>query len=166
MQAYLLAGVFGYTMESLNWKPRLGFSANDASGDNAKSNTIGTFNPLYPRLPYFAETPLLVPSDVKDVRPVFSFRPAERVDVVLGLDLLWRSSLRDGLYGAGLMEFANTSKVSGSRVGTEYSVDLRYQLDMHIQLGAILAEFSAGPALREAGGKDMTYAVLFAKYKF
>ncbi len=166
VQAYLLAGVFGYTLENLDWRPRLGFSANDASGDNAKSHTIGTFNPLYPRLPYFAETPLLVPSNVKDVRPVFSFKPAERVNVVLGLDLLWRSSLSDGLYGSGMSEFANTSKVSGSRVGTEYSVDVRYQLDPHIQLGAILAEFYVGPALREAGGKDMTYAVLFAKYKF
>jgi hypothetical protein len=166
VKAYLLAGLAGYTFEQIDWKPRIGFSANDASGDNASSKTIGTFNPMFPRLPYFAETPLMVPANVKDFRPVLGFSPEERVNVVLGVDLLWRNSLSDGLYGSGLSEFPNTNKVKGSRIGTEYSADVRMQVDEHLQLGAILAELNAGPALVEATGKTVIYGVLFAKYKF
>ena len=33
-------------------------------------------------------------------------------------------------------------------------------------LGAILAELYAGPALTEIKGKDLIYAIVFAKYKF
>jgi hypothetical protein len=166
VQSYLLAGVFGYTLENIDIKPRIGFSINDASGDNAHSKAIGTFNAMFPRLPYFAETPILVPANVRDIRPVFSFSPADRVNVILGLDLLWRSSTTDGLYGSGMTEIPNSQKVSGLRVGTEFSIDARWQVDQFWQLGAILAQFQVGPALTEAGGKDMTYAVLFVKFLF
>ena len=113
MSGYLFAGVAGYTFNDIAWKPRIGFSANDASGDNANSKTIGTFNPIYPRLPYFAETSMLVPANVKDFRPVFSFHPREDVAVVLGYDMLSRVSSTDGLYGSGLSEYKNTAKVAG-----------------------------------------------------
>jgi hypothetical protein len=166
VQSYLLAGVFGYTLETVDIKPRFGFSINNASGDNVHSKTIGTFNAMFPRLPYFAETPVLVPANVRDIRPVFSFSPAERVNIILGLDLLWRSSTTDGLYGSGMTLIPGTNRVQGVRVGSEFSADARWQVDQFLQLGAILAQFYAGPALTEAGGKDMTYAVVFAKVLF
>ncbi len=121
---------------------------------------------MYPRLPYFAETPLLVPTNIKDIRPVFTVEPVENVSLILGVDLLWRASMSDGLYGSGLTEFAGTSAVRGSRVGTEYSADLRWQVNHWLQLGGTLAQFQAGPAMTDAGGKNMTYTVLFAKFKF
>lgn len=167
VQAYLLAAVAGYTFEDVSWKPRLGFSANDASGDNAHNkSTIGTFNAMFPRLPYFAETSILVPSNVRDIRPLFSFTPVEHVNVVLGYDMLWRSSTSDGLYGSGFVMLTNTNKVGGDRVGSEYSLDVRWQVNQFLQLGAILAQFQSGSAITNAGGKDMTFGVLFAKLKF
>jgi len=166
VSGYLLAGVFGYTFDEIAWKPRIGFSANDASGDDAKSKTIGTFDPIYPRLPYFAETSMLVPANLKDVRPVFSFRPQEDVAVVLGYDRLWRVSVTDGLYGSGLSEYKNTAKVAGSGVGTEVSADVRWNVTPGLQLGIIIAGFSSGPAIQEALGKDVTFTALYSKYLF
>jgi hypothetical protein len=166
VQAFLAAGVAGYTFENVMWRPRIGLSANDASGDNSHSNTIGTFNAMFPRLPYFAETSLLVPSNIKDIRPVFTFRPAENVEVVLGLDWLRRASMTDGLYGSGFVMFAGTNKVNGMRIGTEPSIDVRWQYNEHLQFGAILADLIAGPALEQVTGKNMIFGVLFAKFKF
>jgi hypothetical protein len=167
IQAHLLAVVAGYTFEDVSWKPRVGFSANDASGDNSRDKTtIGTFNAMYPRLPYFAETSILVPSNIRDVRPLFSFTPVERVNVVVGYDMLWRGSTTDGLYGSGFTLLTNTNKVGGARVGSEVSLDVRWQFNEFLQLGAILAQFQSGPAITNAGGKDMTFGVLFAKLKF
>ncbi len=166
VDAYMLAAVAGYTLEDLDWKPRFGFSANDISGDNANSKTIGVFNPMFPRLPYFAETPLMVPANIRDVRPLFSFAPVEHVGVVMGWDMLWRSSLTDGTYGSGMTEYVNSNKATSRRLGDEASIDVRWQVDPYLQLGAILAQLYAGPAMLEAAEKSTTYAVLFAKFKF
>jgi hypothetical protein len=167
IRAYWLAASTGYKFQSLAWTPRLGLQANDASGDRGGS-TLGTFNALYPRLPYFAEISLLVPSNVRDVRPTLTFNPANNVQVVLGYDMLARDSTHDGLYGSGEALFAGTSaaKVTGARIGEETSFDIRWRVDEHLSLGAIAAELKAGPALTEAGGKDVTFGVLYAKYKF
>jgi hypothetical protein len=166
IRAYLLAGIAGYTFRNLPWTPRLAVATNDASGDNAHGSTIGTFNAMFPRLPYFAETALLVPANVIDVRPVLTVRPIENVMVVFGWDSLWRASTTDGLYGSGMVEYANTSKVTGRRIGTELTVDVRWRIDQHLQVGAIAAEFLSGPAVQEALGKTVTYGVLFGTYRF
>ena len=166
VSGYLFAGVAGYTFNDIIWKPRIGFSANDASGDDAKSKTIGTFNPIYPRLPYFAETSMLVPANVKDIRPVFSFHPREDVTVVLGYDLLSRVSSTDGLYGSALSQYKNTAKAGGLGIGTELSADVRWNVRPGWQLGVIVAEFYSGPAVQDAFGKDVTFTAVFSKYVF
>lgn len=167
VKAHLLAALAGYTFADLPGTPRIGFSANDASGDNsANKSTIGTFNPMYPRLPYFAETAILVPANVRDVRPILRVEPTKGVDVYIGYDMLWRASTRDGLYGSGFSALPNISKASGARIGSEFSIDTRWQVNQFLQLGAIFAQFQAGPALTSAGGKNMSYGVLFARLKF
>ena len=163
--ANMLAGIAGYTFAA-PWQPRIGVEANYASGDNSHGSTIGTFNAMYPRLPYFAETSMLVPANVFDVRPVFSVRPLPGVLATFGWDTLWRASSSDGLYGSAMVEYTNTNKVSGARVGTELSADIRWRVDQHLSLGAIAAEFLSGPAVQEAFGKDVSFFVLFATYRF
>ena len=167
INAYWLAASTGYKFEGLAWTPRLGLQANLASGDRGGS-TLGTFNALYPRLPYFAEISMLVPSNIKDLRPTFTFNPVKDVQVVLGYDMLWRASTTDGLYGSGEALFAgtNAAAVKGSRIGQESSLDVRWRVDQHLSVGAIAAEMQAGPAITQAGGKDIKFGVLYAKYKF
>lgn len=58
---------------------------------------------MFPRLPYFAETSMLVPSNLYDIRPVLSFKPTPNLFATLGWDTLWRASRCDGLYGSGLV---------------------------------------------------------------
>src|SRR5581483_7477067 len=112
IRAAMLAMAAGYTFRSLPWQPRIALEANYASGDNTRSATIGTFNAMYPRLPYFAETSLLVPANIWDIQPVVDFRPAPSVLVTFGWDTLWRVSRTDGLYGSGLVQYANTGKAT------------------------------------------------------
>ncbi len=164
--AWMVASIVGYTFRDLSWQPRIGLEGNASSGDNPRSGTIGTYNGLYPRLPYFAETSLLVPSNVYDVRPVFSFKPLPDVTVVAGVDSLWRTSTRDALYGNGMVPYPGTAKATGRRVGTEASLDIRWRFDQHLTFGAIYARFLVGPALTEALGHNVNYGVLFATYKF
>ena len=146
IRADMLAGILGYTFRGAFWQPRIGIETNFASGDNIHSSTISTFNAMYPRLPYFAETSLLVPANVYDIRPVVSFKPRPDVLAVFGWDNLWRASTTDGLYGSGMTEYPGTNKVTGVRVGTVFSADVRWRVNEHLLLGTIFAEFLSGGA--------------------
>jgi hypothetical protein len=97
---------------------------------------------------------------------VLSFRPDPKVTATFGWDTLWRASASDGLYGSGLVQYANTNKGSGTRIGTELSADVRWRIDRHLLLGAIAAEFISGPVVQQAFGKSVTFFVLFATYRF
>ena len=168
IRAYMLAGIVGYTFQSAPGKPTIELQADDFSGDNSHSSTIGTFNAMYPRLPYFAELALFVPSNLKDVRPVLVFDPIKDVQATFGWDSLWRASKTDGLYGSGLVEYAatNSSKVASSWVGTEWTADLRWRIDQHWQVGAVVADFVAGSAVTEALGKNVKFFMAYSQYKF
>jgi len=166
IRAYMFAGIVGYTFQGLAGTPKIELQADDFSGDNSHSSTIGTFNAMYPRLPYFAELALFVPSNLKDVRPVFVFDPVNNVQVTLGWDSLWRASTTDGLYGSGLVEYAKTSTATSSWVGTEWSADARWRIDQHWQVGTVFADFVAGPAVTEAMGKNVKFVMAYSQYKF
>ncbi len=166
IRAWMLASIVGYTFAGTPWTPRIGLEANASSGDNPRSGTIGTYNGLFPRLPYFAETSLLVPSNVHDVRPVLSVKPLPDVTVVAGLDMLWRTSTHDALYGSGMVAYPGTAKATSNRVGDEASLDIRWRPDQHLTFGLIYAYFLAGGAITEANGHDVNFGVLFATYKF
>jgi Alginate export len=166
IHAGMLAAIVGYTVPGVAWQPRFAIEANYASGDNGRGNSIGTFNAMFPRLPYFAETSLLVPANLYDIQPVFSVRPRRDVLATFGWDSLWRASANDGLYGSGLVQYTNTNKVSGMFVGSEIFADIRWQVDQHLQIGGIAAEFLSGPAVQQALGKSVTFTVLYATYRF
>jgi len=166
IRAEMGAAIVGYTFRDVLWRPRIAVEANAASGDNGRGSAIGTFNAMFPRLPYFAETSLLVPANVIDVRPVLSFIPMPSVLATFGWDSLWRASTTDGLYGSGMAEYSNTNKGTGSQIGTELSADIRWRIDQHLTMGAIAAQFISGPAVRQALGRNVTFMVLFGTYRF
>jgi hypothetical protein len=166
ISAWMFAGIAGYTFRTLAWEPRIGLESTMASGDDPRKPKIGTFNPLYPRLPYFAETSLLVPANVTNIRPVVSFKPLPDVTAVLGYDTLWRTSTHDYLYGSGMVPYPRTNRPDAKFVGHEPSVDVRWRPDEHLTIAAIYATFLAGPAVTNAGGKTVDYFAMFATYKF
>ena len=166
IRAAMAGGIIGYTFRDVPWQPRIGLEANAASGDDSRGSAIGTFNAMFPRLPYFAETSLLVPANAMDIRPVVSFKPVPSVTATLGWDTLWRASNTDGLYGSGLVQYPNTNRGTGNRIGTELSSDVRWRVDRHLTMGAIAAHFLAGPAVQQALGKSVTFLALFGAYRF
>ncbi len=166
IDAWMLAAVTGITFAELPWSPRLGLEGNILSGDTGGRRPIGTFNAMFPRLPYFAEISLLVPSNVIEMRPTVTFAPVTDVSVVVGWAFLWRKSLRDGLYSSGQVLIAGTNKVTAGRIGNEASLDARWRFNEHLTFGASYARFNVGPALTEVHAKNVDFGVGFATFKF
>jgi len=72
----------------------------------------------------------------------------------------------DILYDTGMVQYANTAKSGRTRIGTELSADVRWRVNQHLVLGAIVAESISGPVISGALGNNVMFFVLFVNYRF
>ena len=94
IRAWSVASDTGYTWREAALTPRLGLSANIASGDTIPTTPIcETFNPLYPRGNYFSELALLGPRNFYNLHPFLTVNPTDRLSITSDVDFFWR--LRD-----------------------------------------------------------------------
>ena len=114
----------GYTFSHARFQPRPMLRADVYSGDRSETgNTLGTFDPLFPRGAYFTPklAPFLGPQNLMDIHPMAQFRLRQNVTGAIAWVWYWRESIHDGVYAFGsdaLMDPANNSHVStwGTRV--------------------------------------------------
>jgi hypothetical protein len=99
IRAWSVASNTGYTWPAAPWEPRLGLSANVASGDrNPKDRNLETFNPLFPRGNYFSELALLGPRNFYNLHPSLSVSPHKGLVLSVDVDFFWRLESADGIY--------------------------------------------------------------------
>ncbi len=168
VRAWTLASDTAYTFDSLPWQPRLGIKANIASGDgNPRDRTLGTFNALYPRLPYFSEARLVAPSNIIDVFPNIQLKPTETLTLELGWDVLWRHRNADAFYApAPLTPVSGTEGGRSSFVGQQGQVSVRYRIGRYTELRAWYVHFFVGEVLTRAGGRDVDFAAASVTFRF
>ncbi|MGO4740733.1 alginate export family protein [Bosea sp. 2KB_26] len=167
IRAWGLSTDTGYTLDLAGGKFRLGLKADIGSGDkNATDGTLGTLNPLFPKLAYFNQAALLGPSNVMDLQPTLSFKPTSNLTFSVGYDFLWRNTTADAVYTGAGAPIAGTAGRPGRFTGRQLTVDASWQLNRHIQLDAGYVHLDAASSLRRAGGHDVDFTYLSAAYKF
>jgi hypothetical protein len=63
IRAWTVASDTGFSFAGLPWRPRAGLKADVASGDgNLEDQSLGTFNALFPKFPYFTEANVVAPA--------------------------------------------------------------------------------------------------------
>jgi hypothetical protein len=169
IRAWTVATETGYRIPTIPLKPRFSAKADISSGDHPATNTLGTFNPLYPKGNYFGVLATTGPGPINfiDVHPhVEAFAPH---NVSLSFDWIfqWRQSLDDGVYAVPgfLIRAADGSRARfvGNRPGTE----IRWQADRHLWFQGDYGIFYAGSFLKQTQpGRDLNYWALWAGYKF
>jgi hypothetical protein len=169
IRAWTAASETGYRFTNTPLKPRLSLKADISSGDNPKSNTLGTFNPLFPKGNYFGVLATTGPGPINfiDVHPHVEAALPHNVSASVDWIFQWRESLEDGVYAVPgfLITPANGSRARyvGNRPGTE----LRWQANRHLWFQADYGVFFAGPFVKQAGpGRNLNYWALWAGYKF
>ena len=168
IHAWTLATDTGWRWTDLPLQPRLGLKADIASGDgNLHDGRLGTFNALFPKSAYFSEASLLAPANLMDVQPTLTLRLHDALTTELGVQMAWKHRLADAVYTPPAPLVALPGSAGGARrIGTQYKSETRWQASEHWQWQLQLAWVDAGPALKQAGGRDTLFASIVGAWQW
>jgi hypothetical protein len=169
IEAWTVASETGYRLPTIPLKPRFSAKADISSGDNPKSNTLGTFNPLFPKGDYFGVLATTGPGPINfiDIHPRVEGTFPHDVTASFDWIFQWRENLQDGVYAVPgfLIRAADGSQARfvGNRPGTQ----IRWQANRHLWFQGDYGIFYAGRFLKETQpGRNLNYWALWAGYKF
>jgi hypothetical protein len=166
ISAWTLASSLGYTV-ARGWQPRFSISADVASGNHDPSGHIlSTFNPLFPRAPYFTEASLNAPANFIDLHPGIDVKPARGLNVRGTIDFLWRESTRDAFYRQPIVPLIAATASTARHVGTSGEVRVTYNASRYAIFNVALVHFQRGAFVRAAGGGNVDYLASWATFRF
>ncbi|HEX9272527.1 MAG TPA: alginate export family protein, partial [Candidatus Binatia bacterium] len=165
IRAWTVASNTGYTLASLWGEPRLGLQADVASG-GGPGKTLKTFNPLFPKFAYFTEASINSPINFIDVFPSVTVQPLKNFAFRVGVDVLWRYSIRDGFYQPPGVPLVPGSANKKRFLGPQSNLQAEWQATSHISVNAAYVHFLTKGFLQAAGAKDIDFLGVWASYKF
>jgi hypothetical protein len=167
IRAWTLASDTGFTFEAAPLSPRLGLKADIASGDDdLGDDTLGTFNPLYSKQPYFSEANFATLANIMDLHPSLELQVAENLTVGVGAVFQWRHRREDAIYLANLEEVEGSAGGSARYVGSQVVADVEWQVSPQLTLRTHYVHFERGGAVRQAGGRDANFLLVSTAFKF
>jgi len=167
IQAWMASAVVGYSFADLPFAPRLGLNADAISGDrNLADGKLGTFNPLFPRLPYFSEANLVGPANLIDIQPNLTLTLLPKLKLTVGWNPLWKQAKADAYYGPAITPVARTAGGAGRYLGHQVSTTLEWSPSEHLTLGGTYVAYEPGERVRRAGGVSGSYAAGWASVSF
>ena len=169
IRAYTIASDTGYTWSlGGDSKIRLSLRADIYSGDDDPTDAdLNSFNPFFPKGKHISQLAATGLINQRDLQPKLNIQFNKHWSLTLSTEFIWRDSLDDGIYsiGNGLLR---TGQASRARyVGTQPEVELKWQVDRHLDIKGIFVFFDAGPFIRETPpGNDIVYLGTMATYRF
>jgi hypothetical protein len=169
IRAWTVGTETGYRLPNAPLKPRFSMKADISSGDHPDSNSLGTFNPIFPKGNYFGVLATTGPGPINfiDVHPHIETALPHNVSASFDWIVQWRESLDDGVYSVPgtLIRASDGSKARyvGNRPGTE----IKWQANRHLWFQADYGVFYAGQFLKDTQpGRNLNYWALWSGYKF
>ena len=169
IRAYAIASDTGYTwFLGSESKIRFSLRADIYSGDDDPTDAdLNAFNPFFPKGKHISQLAATGLINQRDLHPKLNIQFNKHWSLILSTEFIWRDSLDDGIYsiGNGLLR---TGQASRARyVGTQPEVELKWQVDRHLDIKGIFIFFDAGPFIRETPpGNDIIYLGTMATYRF
>jgi len=169
ISAWTVASETGYRFPNVPLKPRFSAKADISSGDDPRTNTLGTFNPLFPKGNYFGVLATTGPGPINfiDAHPRVEAMLAQSVIVSVDWIFQWRESLLDGVYSVPGFLIIPAGKSNARFVGHRPGAELRWQANRHLWFQADYGIFYAGKLVKESQpGRNLNYWALWTGYKF
>ena len=162
IRAWTLSADLGYRWDDLPLSPRFGIKMDAISGDsNPADGRLETFNPLFPKLPYFSEANVATPANLLDVQPNLTLDVAPRVTLSVSWNALWKQQREDAFYAPPLSPVRGTARSQGRAIGTQTSLNLDWQLSKRLGLGAAYVHFDPREVTRDAGGSSGSFFAIW-----
>jgi hypothetical protein len=152
IRAWAFEGEVGYTVPDAPTRPRVSIRYNAGSGDRDPANpNLETFYAMFPRGGITTEVFGFSPANLLHLRLGIEQRITPRLGVIVSADGVWRTSVRDGLYGAGgnVMIAGHASR--SRYVGWDVDTTINWRLTRQVVIGVSAGYFRNGTFSREAG---------------
>ena len=159
VRAWAFGAIAGYSVQDpLVLSPRFAFQLDTASGNkNPTSDTLGTFNPLFPNGYYVTLASLPGYSNFIQAKPSITFRPGKSLSVQIAGAGVWRMSTADAVYMLPAVPVANTAGRAGIYTGTYGELRVDWNANAHTKLALEAEHFVISDRLRAAGMKSGNY---------
>jgi len=169
ISAWTVASETGYRLPNVPLKPRFSAKADISSGDDPRTNTLSTFNPLFPKGNYFGVLATAGPGPINfvDAHPRVEATLPQGVTVSVDWIFQWRESLRDGVYSVPGFLIIPAGKSNARFVGHRPGTEVRWQVNRHLWFQADYGIFYAGKFVKESQpSRNLNYWALWTGYKF
>lgn len=165
--AFALSAIVEHEFGDTIWKPRPGCRIDWVSGDHDRDDgRASTFDALYPNNSYFNEAAAFAPANLRSIIPTLGLRPTERVTIDILWDFAWRDSTSDAVYAPPGVPAFPVDATRARFVGHSITTTAEWQVRDDLALTAAFTHLEAGPAITDAGGRDLDYLAIWVNWWF
>ncbi len=133
IRAWAVSTETGYRIDSIVLKPRFGLRAVAFSGDqNPASRTLGTFNSIYEKGPYFTYAELFSRRNLIALQPSAELKLSKTISLTANPAFYWRESTSDGLYAISGAVIVSGQKSNASYIASQASVQLQWKMNRNL----------------------------------
>lgn len=155
VNAQMLILILGYTFDQ-DWKTRLGFEFDYASGDKDPTNSErNTFDNLYPTNHlFYGYMDFVSLQNINNYRFQLNTFPTKQLELEANLHLIYLDTPKDNLYGANQAIKRATVAGADSHVGNEVDLLAKYKINNYANVAVGYSHLFAGNYLKDTGASD------------
>src|ERR1700692_1979620 len=159
IRAWAVSTETGYRIDSIVLKPRFGLRAVAFSGDqNPASRTLGTFNSIYEKGPYFTYAELFSRRNLIALQPSAELKLSKTISLTANPAFYWRESTSDGLYAISGAVIVSGQKSNASYIASQASVQLQWKMNRDLTWFTEYGHFFPGEFLTESRpGRNLNF---------
>ena len=159
IRAWAVSTETGYRIDSIPSSPRFGFRAVFVSGNqNPSSRTLGTFNSIYEKGPYFSYAELFARRNLIALQPSAELKLTNSVSLRFNPAFFWRESTADGLYNISGSVIISGLHSNARYIASQASTQVHWQMTRNLSWFTEYGHFFPGDFLKQATpGRNLNY---------
>jgi hypothetical protein len=159
IRAWAVSTETGYRIDSIPLSPRFGLRAVSFSGNqNPSSRTLGTFNSIYEKGPYFSYAELFARRNLMALQPSAELKLTNSVSLRFNPAFFWRESTADGLYNISGSVIVSGLHSNARYIASQASTQVHWQMTRNLGWFTEYGHFFPGDFLKQATpGRNLNY---------
>ncbi|HWO33980.1 MAG TPA: alginate export family protein [Candidatus Acidoferrum sp.] len=151
IRAWAISTETAYRIDSNSLKPRFALRAISLSGDqNPSSRTLGTFNSIFEKGPYFSYAEVFARRNLIALQPYVELHLSKTVTLTPNPAFFWRESPRDGLYTVGNAVLISGQNSNARYIASQASAQVRWKMNRNLTWFTEYGHFFPGEFLKQA----------------